>query len=238
MVRWLGSLTALVVFAYAVPLAAQAPSTDSEARVRFEAGRMAFAAERYEDALVDFERAYELSHRPVLLFNIAQSYARLGRNREAVDAYRHFLSEAPEGEAGREEADAQIVLLERAIAEAPPEPIDEEIHEPEPATPTARDEDPTTGWVLVGVGGALTIAGAILTGVGLADRAAVESPAPGAAWIDIMEAYDRGPILEAVGFSTLAVGVVGLTVGLILALTAPGDAPPLDRAARALGWSL
>jgi tetratricopeptide (TPR) repeat protein len=237
MVRWLGSLVALVVFAYAGPLAAQASSTDSEARVRFEAGRMAFAAERYEDALVDFERAYELSQRPVLLFNIAQSYARLGRNREAVDAYQHFLREAPEGEAGREEAEAQIVLLERVIASSPPEPVDEEVREPEAATPTARDDDPT-GWVLVGVGGALTLAGAILTGVGLSDRFAVESPGPGVEWSDIMEAYDRGPILEAVGFSTLAVGLVGLTVGLILVLTSPSDEPPMDRAARAMRWSL
>jgi len=93
MVRCLALLSVVSLTALTAPLVAQeagATSTDSEARVRFEAGRMAFAADRYEDALADFERAYELSHRGVLLFNIAQSLARLGRNREAVERYTAF----------------------------------------------------------------------------------------------------------------------------------------------------
>ncbi len=237
--RWLGPLAVLVstiAVSCSAPSSLMAQSADSEARVRFEAGRMAFSAERYEDALVDFERAYELSHRPILLFNIAQSYARLGRDREALDTYRRFLDEAPEGEAGREEAEAQVIALEDAIARAPVEPVDAAIAEPAPErTPSG---DPTAGWILVGVGGALTIAGAVLSGLGLSDRASVESPAPGAQWSDIMAAYDRGPVLEGVGFSTLAVGLVGLAVGVVLVLTSSGDGAPVDRAARALRWSL
>jgi hypothetical protein len=60
-------LVALVSVGPALPCAAQDASTtesvsgDAEARARFEAGRIAYAAGRYDDALDDFEHANDLS---------------------------------------------------------------------------------------------------------------------------------------------------------------------------------
>ncbi|MFK7998660.1 MAG: hypothetical protein AB8H86_03645, partial [Polyangiales bacterium] len=50
---------------------------DVEAQARFTAGEIAFSAGRFEDALSDFQRAYELSERPQLLYNIGLTAYRL-----------------------------------------------------------------------------------------------------------------------------------------------------------------
>jgi tetratricopeptide (TPR) repeat protein len=59
---------------------AAAESHDEEARALFQAGRRAFADARYEDALDRFRSAYELSHRPELLYNIGHAADRLRRD--------------------------------------------------------------------------------------------------------------------------------------------------------------
>src|SRR5687767_577931 len=46
---------------------------------------------RLELAIQKFARAHELAGEPILLFNIAQAYRRLGHRRLAVSHYRRFL---------------------------------------------------------------------------------------------------------------------------------------------------
>ena len=94
--RWIlrGVLLAATVLAGvsldATPAAAQS-SADEEARVHFEAGRVAFSRGRYESALASFQEAYELSQRPALLYNIGTTFDRLRRDQEAIEAVERFL---------------------------------------------------------------------------------------------------------------------------------------------------
>ncbi|MFW5876973.1 MAG: tetratricopeptide repeat protein [Myxococcota bacterium] len=88
--------------------------SDEEARALFMAGRVAYDERRYEDALEYFQRSYELSGRPELLFNVGQTLDRLRRDREAVKALRRYLEEVPDA-SNRQQVEARIRALEQAI---------------------------------------------------------------------------------------------------------------------------
>jgi tetratricopeptide (TPR) repeat protein len=97
------SLLASVALALTVGLAttahAQADgSQDERARLHFQAGSSHFDTGDYDSAVREFRAAYELSRRPVLLFNIYMAYERLGNLTEAVSYLERYLEEAPEVE--------------------------------------------------------------------------------------------------------------------------------------------
>ena len=67
------------------------------AKAEFERGRTAFEEGRFSEAVKAFELAYQASHRPELLWNIAQSYrrqyevdAQLSRLNRAREVYRNY----------------------------------------------------------------------------------------------------------------------------------------------------
>jgi len=86
------------------------------ARGLFQAGKAAYEAGRYEQALDYFEQAYEQSKRPRMLYNIGQAADRLRRDERALEAFRAFLAAVPD-EPVREEVEMRIAALERAVAE-------------------------------------------------------------------------------------------------------------------------
>src|SRR3989304_4382708 len=77
-------------------------SLDREARALFDAGSTAFEDARYGDALGYFRRAYELSHRPALLYNIGLAADRLRHDEDALAAFQQFLAEAGDNPRRRE----------------------------------------------------------------------------------------------------------------------------------------
>ncbi|HEX3482483.1 MAG TPA: tetratricopeptide repeat protein [Kofleriaceae bacterium] len=62
-----------------------------EADRHFESGVALFREAKYAEALDEFERAYEISPHPLVLFNIAECHRALLHYAEAVVAYRQFL---------------------------------------------------------------------------------------------------------------------------------------------------
>lgn len=116
------SLTFAVVLlacasAFPATVAAQEQPTqlDEAARLTFESAREAFVEGRYEEALQRFRQAYQLSPRPGLLYNIAQTLDRLRRDEETVQALRDYLRAAPDA-SNRAEVEARIRVLEQALA--------------------------------------------------------------------------------------------------------------------------
>jgi tetratricopeptide (TPR) repeat protein len=90
---------------------------DEEGRALFTAGRVAFDDGRFEDALGYFQRAYDLSHRPQLLYNIGAASDRLRRSQQAIDAFERYLAEVPDA-GNRREVEARVRLLrEDAVRE-------------------------------------------------------------------------------------------------------------------------
>lgn len=70
---------------------------DSEARARelYLEGDAHYAAGRYEQAVASFAAAYDLSPKPLLQYNLANAYERIGDYEEAAAALRVYL-ESPE----------------------------------------------------------------------------------------------------------------------------------------------
>ncbi|MGE0323138.1 MAG: PEGA domain-containing protein [Polyangiaceae bacterium] len=66
-----------------------------EAKAHFERGAEAYKEARYEEAIDGFSKAYAEDPKPILLYNIAQAYERLGDVSNALRAYRDFLREGP-----------------------------------------------------------------------------------------------------------------------------------------------
>ncbi|NMC72351.1 MAG: PEGA domain-containing protein [Myxococcales bacterium] len=110
---WLAGALA-VVCAAAAPRAAEAQASGDEAEARrlFEEGVAALDREDYATALVAFQRARELSTRPILLYNIGMCQRALLRFPEAIDSLRQFLVEA-----GQDATDDQRQQVVEVIAE-------------------------------------------------------------------------------------------------------------------------
>src|SRR5262245_14114470 len=92
--KWGGSLAAFVfLFSGALhaepgqstgggadkPAEKPSSSADKEARKLFFRGDRMYEEGKYEEAVAAFEKSYALSHRPELLFNLANAYERLGQ---------------------------------------------------------------------------------------------------------------------------------------------------------------
>ncbi len=90
--------------------------TDREARFLFEAGRTAYDGGRYRESLAHFQRAYELSQRPQLLYNVGQAADRLREDELALDAFERYLSALPAA-ANRPAVEERIKVLREVLAE-------------------------------------------------------------------------------------------------------------------------
>lgn len=76
-------------------------------------------------------------------------------------------------------------------------------------------EDSPVPWIIVGVSGVVLATGAVLLGVALADKAAIENAPPGEnTWEEVESSYERVPTFSAVGIAMLSVGAAGVAAGL------------------------
>jgi tetratricopeptide (TPR) repeat protein len=112
-------LAAFLVVAAAAGAEAQGAdeSSDAEARALFNAGQVAYADARFEAALDYFQRAYELSGRAGLLFNVASAAERVRKDELALQAYRKYLEALPNAD-NRRFVEGRVRFLEDAVASA------------------------------------------------------------------------------------------------------------------------
>ena len=69
------------------------PAAMELARAQYKRAEACYAVQNYACAVAGYRAAYEQSHRPELLFNIAQAERHLGNTKEALAAYEGFLRE-------------------------------------------------------------------------------------------------------------------------------------------------
>ncbi|MBX3248731.1 MAG: hypothetical protein KF901_16255 [Myxococcales bacterium] len=206
---------------------------DHEARQLFNAGETAFASGRYESALDYFTRAYELSGRAVLLYNVGLAAELARQDERALEAYRGFLELVPASEQ-RTRVQTRVRELEARVASRTEAQAADEASSgvgmgdasedaaSDPPAPATRSEGrkPTLGWALFATGAVVTATGAVLGALALADISAVENAPQGSSWSDVRGASTRAEPLSVTSLVALGVGVVGMGVGLVLALTA------------------
>jgi tetratricopeptide (TPR) repeat protein len=66
---------------------------DEKARAHFEAGSSYYEEGDYEQAMREFQRAYDLSKRPTLQYNISLTYEKLGDLANAVGSLEKYLNQ-------------------------------------------------------------------------------------------------------------------------------------------------
>ena len=97
---------------------------DAEIDEHVAQGHRLYQLGRYQGAIAEYRRAYELRADPPFLFQIAESYRQLGATEQALFYYDRYLAGAADG-SDREAAEERVSELERlrarpAVAAAPP----------------------------------------------------------------------------------------------------------------------
>lgn len=92
--KHLNSFIIIIVFNFFIVNISYAQS-DDEARIHFEAARSYYQHGQFEEALREFQTAYQLSPRPLLLYNIGMCNRELGRWQESISAFEQYLQELP-----------------------------------------------------------------------------------------------------------------------------------------------
>lgn len=222
------------------PPAKAAPArsgADQEARRLYQAGEAAFTAGRFVEAVQSFQAAYEQSHAPKLLWNIAQSWRRqydvsgdvadLRRARAVLQNFR----ELADSEAERTEAVTALAQVEAAIegeeakaraaaaaasgaaanaAASPPAPAPQG---PSPEQQATRARTLKAAGLAVGAAGlALTAAGGVMVFLGQRAFSQIDTPAPG--YVFDPDTESRSRVFRPAGWALVGVGVAALAGGV------------------------
>ncbi len=88
--------------------------TANTAQAHFDRGAKLYNLGHFQDAIADFEKAYELDPSPIFLFNIAQSHRQLGNKERALFFYRRYLEQAPNA-ANRDDVERRMKDLQASL---------------------------------------------------------------------------------------------------------------------------
>jgi tetratricopeptide (TPR) repeat protein len=145
---------------------AGAGSTEDAATKRaqghFRKGEKLFALGRFEDALTEYQAAFEEYPLPEFLFNIGQCHRNLGDFDEAIFSFRKYLRLKPDAE-NRDATEELIAELEAEKARNPSKPAKKRVEPIPGGTPeTAVRAKPiyTRWWFWTGI---VVVAGAAAT---------------------------------------------------------------------------
>jgi tetratricopeptide (TPR) repeat protein len=206
-----------------------------------KAAEQYYAKGRYDKAIQSWLEAYGFDCRAHgLLINIGNAYEKLGETKKAVEAFETYLARTGD------DADATIVdkvknlkellaLQEQKEPEVKPDPLPSPKPPPPPPANGGDKGTPDAGpgpypWVLVGIGGAVAIAGGVLLGVGLKNESdandacppcenddCTEPPPPnrGNCPTDIAEKGNEALRLQPAGGVMLGVGGAAIIGGIL-----------------------
>ncbi len=167
----------------------------SDPAVEYQKGEQAYALGNYEQAVRHFERSYELSNLPDLLYNLGMSYAQwhglssdVNHLRKAKRLFQNYVKRLAENPAmdqsQRDEAEAQIAKVEEQIAEAekaakpvPPPvalPKPEVKPDPPPQDQPAKKPIHKRGWFWGIIAGVVVIGAVTATAVVLSRKPGFE----------------------------------------------------------------
>ncbi|MCH9680140.1 MAG: hypothetical protein K0V04_01800 [Deltaproteobacteria bacterium] len=157
------------------------PSAEPRPEVLYEEGKKAYRLGRFGEAVQKWEKAYDLSERSLLLYNISLAYKGLYGISGDVDDLRKakavmnnfFIIAKADPEIDPDDAQDRIAeldtMIEEALADETPEvDPDAEVEPPdEPRSMAPEGPDPgrtlrVAGAATLGTGGLLTVTGAVL----------------------------------------------------------------------------
>jgi tetratricopeptide (TPR) repeat protein len=205
---------------------ARAGTVDAEraevAREHFQAGEAAFAAGRWQDAIVEYELARVAFPSGSIDLQIGRTWEKLGRIDQALDAYRRYLHAEP-GAANALEIQAHVLDLEaqrapRLVVTAAP---------PERASSGTRLLAPA---LVAGLAAVAFAAGGVLVGITNADVDRLRHDcAPRCAPSSVSGLPER----ETAGYALVGIGAAAAVVDVVLFVLATRPRARASTAARA-----
>jgi tetratricopeptide (TPR) repeat protein len=123
-----------VILSVGLTVATAHAEDKNAAKEHWERGTRFYDIGKYDDAIKEFEAAYEAKSDPAFLYNLAQSHRLAGHTNEALRLYRTYLRYVPKAP-NRGDIEDRIKELEKAAADKPAT---------EPSTP-ATTPPATTG---------------------------------------------------------------------------------------------
>lgn len=245
---WGAAAALILVTAVALPVSAQSDRVpDAEARAQFDTGRAAYDEGRFEDAAHAFRRAYVLSPRYQLLYNIGQAELRAEHNERALAAFEGFLRQAPEDNPHRSEVQERVnVLRGMGVRPTAEDTADQEAPAPEASPSEAPAVEPSGKsklgpWIMIGAGAAGVITGAALMGVGMSKAQEVADAPVGSRWGKLEDTADTANLFWGLGIGTSVVGLVAVGGGIVWAIagsntgSSEGEQSPKPRVSLRVG---
>lgn len=244
-ITYLGAVAALIlVTVVALPAWAQSElAADAEARAHFDTGRAAYKGGRFEDAAHAFRRAYVLSPRYQLLYNIGQAELRAEHNERALAAFEGFLRQAPEANPHRSEVQERVnVLRGMGVTPAFEVTLDQDAPAREASPNQAPAVEPSSEsklgpWIVIGAGAAGVITGAVLMGVGMSKAQEVTDAPVDSRWVKLKDTADTANLFWGMGIGTSVVGLVAVGGGIAWAIagSSEGEQSPKPRVSLRVG---
>lgn len=152
-----------------------APAESDRAQILFEQSETAYREGRFDEAISLLKEAYRLTPDPVVFYNLARAYEGKGDLEQAASSYERYLAEGKDipdrGALEKKIETLKKLAAERKAAETAKRPAEDR----KPALPPKDAKAPVKAshpspvpWVIAGLGGAGTIAGAIVAGLAFA----------------------------------------------------------------------
>src|SRR4029078_1115414 len=85
------------------------------AKEHYNRGTSYYDLQRYDDAIKEFEAAYQLKNDPAFLYNLAQSYRMAGNHERAATFYKTYLRYVPKAP-NRADIEEKIKTEEQLVA--------------------------------------------------------------------------------------------------------------------------
>ncbi|HEX4404637.1 MAG TPA: tetratricopeptide repeat protein [Polyangia bacterium] len=90
------------------------PLQKQEMKQLYERATRAYDVGKYNEAIEEYQKAYEIGGDPPMLYNIAQAYRLNDQPTEALRFYRRYLQRAPSAR-NREDVERKIAELEKSV---------------------------------------------------------------------------------------------------------------------------
>ncbi|MFW6085586.1 MAG: tetratricopeptide repeat protein [Myxococcota bacterium] len=233
---------------------------DQRGRFHFQAGASYYEAGDYEHALREFERAYEVSKRPELNYNLSLAHQQLDHLDEAIEYLRRYLEEVEEIP-NRTNLERRLENLRERAAEKEA-PDDEADTGTDPDTTQGSPEEastqdgfegdvrtrpvdvdgaspdegggvPAAAWVGWGIGAGSLVTATALGIMALKEQSDVADSPCGVAGTCTQNDVDKMETLALLSDVFLGVGLAGAAVGTILFFTLRDGGGAEESASRA-----
>ena len=226
------AVSAILLFAsfgFGATAQAQAPAPDNKtaAKEHYTRGTSFYDLGKYDDAIREFEAAYQLKNDPAFLYNLAQSYRQAGNHERAVHFYKTYLRYVPNAK-NRADIEDKIKTEEQLIAKGPGT-TSPATTTPPPTTPTPPPPGSTTTTPPLG-GDQPTVA---VPPPATPPPSTFPNPYAPPAATSPPRASDPGRTFRIAGMASAGVGAVMMVVGIVEYTRAKSASDDIEAAARA-----